>query len=83
MISSPDETAKNAAMQIKEQILYMPEYRELIPELIKKFNPRIQTKGYLGDLLLAQHALLKLLTRDDDFFFDESVLISLKNIFSW
>merc|ERR1712227_605725 len=61
MQRSKDENLVQSATQIKEQILYSPEYRELIPHLLKKFNPTYQTKNYLRDVFLAQHVLLKLL----------------------
>lgn len=38
MQKSGDENLMQSAKQIKEQILYTPEYRELIPQLLKKFK---------------------------------------------
>ena len=61
MAKSGDDALKTSADQLKEQILYAPEYREIIPGLFKRFNPIYQTKNYLRDLLLTQHTLLKLL----------------------
>ena len=52
---------KNSAENLKEQILYAPEYREILPGLFKKFNPVHQTKNFLRDLVLTQHTLLKLI----------------------
>merc|ERR1711957_987269 len=61
MQKSKDENLMQSAKQIKEQILYTPEYRELIPLLLKKLNPIYQTKNYLRDVFLTQHVLLKML----------------------
>jgi len=38
MHKSKDESMKQSANQIKEQILYTPEYREIIPLLMKQFK---------------------------------------------
>ncbi|XP_046850780.1 protein timeless homolog [Xenia sp. Carnegie-2017] len=59
--ASKDNVLRDSAKIIKENIFYVPEYKDVFIVLLKKFDSRSQTKSFLRDLIEAFHVFLKLL----------------------
>ncbi|XP_078488452.1 protein timeless homolog [Ciona intestinalis] len=60
MEQASDTSLKEASKVILNNILYVVEYREIFLTLLRKFDERKQTRGFLKDVVKATHLFLKM-----------------------
>ncbi len=61
MEKSPDETLRESAKVIVSNILYHPEYREVLVTLLRNFQEVFQTRAALRDLVETAHVYIHML----------------------
>lgn len=60
MDRSPDGTVRDSSKVIKNNIFYVPEYREFVLTLLVTFNELKMSDAYLRDLIETQHIFLRM-----------------------